>query len=166
MTNITELLARLGKYQIWANDKYREILSKISEEEWQKDLGDPFKSIKSVCTHIVLAVERSLTIINQERDLKRDDVIPLWELSKNDLLEKWRQTDDEFNKLLETKTEGKVAFEEFNFMNAEDFLFQYINHSSYHRGQLVFALRLLGKEATNTDYLFYLHHLHGKLDDS
>jgi len=157
------LLAQLGTYQIWANDKYREILSNISEDEWQKDLGDPIMSVKSICTHIVLAMERCLTIINKERDLKEDDVIPLYDMSKDDLLEKWRQND---NKLLETKAEGKVTVGKFNFMYKDDFLFQYINHSTYHRGQLVFALRLLGKDATGTDYLFYLHHLHGKLDDS
>jgi len=160
------LLARLGKYQIWANDKYREIISNISEEEWEKDLGEPVTNVKSICTHIVLAVERCLTIMNQERDLEREDVIPLWELSKGDFLEKWRLSDYTLHTLLETKAEGKVIFKEMSFMDAEDFLFQYINHSSYHRGQLVIALRLLEKEVTNTDYLFYLHYLHEKQDSS
>ena len=160
------LLARLGNYQIWANDKYRAIISRISVEEWETDLGDPIKSLKEICTHIVLAVERCLTIINQERDLKEEDVIPIFELSKDELLERWKKNDHALNTLLETKTEGKVPVEKFNFMDTDDFLFQYINHSTYHRGQLVFALRLLGKDATNTDYLFYLHHLHGTLNGS
>ncbi|MFQ5818648.1 MAG: DinB family protein [Candidatus Heimdallarchaeota archaeon] len=159
-----DLLARLGKYQIWANDKYREIISNISEEEWEKDLGEPITNVKSICTHIVSAVERCLIIMNQERDLEREDIIPLWKLSKGDLLGKWRLNDYTLHKLLETKAEGKVIFKEMSFLDAEDFLFQYINHSSYHRGQLVIALRLLEKEATNTDYLFYLHYLHEKLD--
>lgn len=160
------LLVRLGKYQIWANDKYREIISNISEEEWQKDLGKPITNVKSICTHIVLAVERCLTIINQERDLEHKDINLFWELSKGDILEKWRLNDNALLTLLETKAEGKVSLKELSFMEAEDFLFQYINHSSYHRGQLVIALRLLEKEATNTDYLFYLYHLHDKLDSS
>ena len=163
---MNSLLKRLGKYQIWANDKYREILSNISEEDWEKALEDPIKSIQEICSHIVLAVERCLTLINQERDLIEEDVLPIFELSKDALLEKWKRNDYELNKLLKTKTEGKVPVGKFDFIDTEDFLFQYINHSTYHRGQLVFALRLLGKDATNTDYLFYLHYLHGKVDDS
>ena len=160
------LLTRLGSYQIWANDKYRKIISRISVEEWETDLGDPLNSIKEICTHIILAVERCLTIINQERDLKEEDVIPIFDLSKDELIEKWVKNDNELNKLLNAKIVGKVVFGKFSFMDKEDFLFQYINHSTYHRGQLVFALRLLRKDATNTDYLFYLHHLHGKLNES
>ncbi len=44
----------------------------------------------------------------------------------------------------------------YNFTNtAEEIFFHIINHSSYHRGQLVSQLKVEGVEAIVTDYIFY-----------
>lgn len=44
-------------------------------------------------------------------------------------------------------------------VNHDDFLTQYVVHTAYHRGQIMSALRMMGKEGIGTDYLFYLSHL-------
>ncbi|KYK38258.1 MAG: hypothetical protein AYK18_17555 [Theionarchaea archaeon DG-70] len=44
-------------------------------------------------------------------------------------------------------------------LEPEDFCTQYIMHTTYHRGQLLSMLKMLGKEGETTDYLFYLFHL-------
>jgi uncharacterized damage-inducible protein DinB len=36
---------------------------------------------------------------------------------------------------------------------------QYLLHTHHHRGQIMSALRAMGKEAKTTDYLFYLSYL-------
>jgi len=35
----------------------------------------------------------------------------------------------------------------------EEMFFHIVNHFTYHRGQIVMALKLLGKEVTMTDYV-------------
>ncbi|MHA2380693.1 MAG: DinB family protein [Candidatus Thorarchaeota archaeon] len=37
----------------------------------------------------------------------------------------------------------------------EEFFFNLANHATYHRGQIVKGLRLLGMEAVPTDYILY-----------
>ncbi|MHA2170846.1 MAG: DinB family protein [Candidatus Kariarchaeaceae archaeon] len=46
---------------------------------------------------------------------------------------------------------------ESSFSFAE-YAFNIFNHFTYHRGQLVLALRMLGKEVTYTDYVPYRFH--------
>jgi uncharacterized damage-inducible protein DinB len=36
-----------------------------------------------------------------------------------------------------------------------DMVHHMVNHSTYHRGQVVFLLRMLGKKPTSTDFLLY-----------
>jgi len=59
----------------------------------------------------------------------------------------------------------KAAFP--NFLNErgqivvdhDEYLTQYLIHTVHHRAQVMSALRLMGKEALGTDYLFYLSSL-------
>jgi uncharacterized damage-inducible protein DinB len=41
-------------------------------------------------------------------------------------------------------------------LHLEEMLFNIINHATYHRGQIVTLLRLLGKDVVMTDYVPYL----------
>lgn len=41
-------------------------------------------------------------------------------------------------------------------MDLEHIYFDAIDHASYHRGQIMICLRLLGKQTVNTDYLMWL----------
>ena len=46
--------------------------------------------------------------------------------------------------------EGKIT------LDGGDYLAQYLLHTQHHRAQMMSALRVMGKEAVTTDYLFYL----------
>ena len=41
-------------------------------------------------------------------------------------------------------------------LDQDDYLSQYLLHTQHHRAQIMSALRVMGKEAVTTDYLFYL----------
>ena len=49
-----------------------------------------------------------------------------------------------------TNLKGK-AFEE----TREEMLFTFINHASYHRGQITSLLRQFGKEGKAVDYIYF-----------
>ncbi|MHA2328165.1 MAG: DinB family protein [Candidatus Hodarchaeales archaeon] len=41
-------------------------------------------------------------------------------------------------------------------MDLEHIFFDAIDHASFHRGQIMICLRILGKQTVNTDYLMWL----------
>lgn len=54
-------------------------------------------------------------------------------------------------KVLEYKTSTGDAYSN----NVSEILFHIINHSTYHRGQIISDMKLSGIEPLNTDYIFY-----------
>lgn len=54
-------------------------------------------------------------------------------------------------KVLEYKTSTGDAYSN----NVSEILFHIINHSTYHRGQIISDMKLSGIDPLNTDYIFY-----------
>ncbi len=73
----------------------------------------------------------------------------------------WREADLRLLEFAESRSDETYVFPNFLregqiTLDQEDYLSQYILHTQHHRAQIVSALRLMGKEAKTTDYLFYL----------
>jgi uncharacterized damage-inducible protein DinB len=80
---------------------------------------------------------------------------------KERLLEKWRQADLRLLEYAESRTDETYVFRNFLgegqiTLDQDDYLSQYLLHTQHHRAQIMSALRVMGKEAVTTDYLFYL----------
>ena len=156
---------KLAKYQIWADDIVRILLKELSDEDFNSDILPPYGSIRNLTIHIIIALE-----YNIEKRVLGNDVDPselynnLLKQNKDELIKKWIDVD---NKLLEYASSGtNEPYTYPNFLGegeisvtSNDFFLQYIFHTLHHRGQIMSALRLLGKEAKTTDYLFYLSNL-------
>jgi uncharacterized damage-inducible protein DinB len=85
---------------------------------------------------------------------------------KERLLEKWRQADLRLLEYAESRTDETYIFRNFLgegqiTLDQDDYLSQYLLHTQHHRAQIMSALRLMGKEARTTDYLFYLSDVQG-----
>ena len=153
---------RLTEYQIWADDQARELLGGLTEEEFSREVLPPFGSIRSLCAHITLAIE-----FNLRRHVDKEEFDPeelgeeIYTAPKERLLEKWRKAD---LRLLEYAGSGREESYVFpNFLgegqitlDQDDYLSQFLLHTQHHRAQIMSALRVMGKEAVTTDYLFYL----------
>ncbi len=155
-------LQRLAEYQIWADDQARKLLLDLTEEEFSKDVLPPFGSIRSLCAHIILAIEFNLKrhMDKEEFDLEeyREEI---YKAPKERLLEMWRQADLRLLEYSESRTDETYVFRNFLgegqiTLDQDDYLSQYLLHTQHHRGQIMSALRVMGKEAVTTDYLFYL----------
>ncbi|MFX0091567.1 MAG: DinB family protein [Candidatus Hodarchaeota archaeon] len=155
-------LSNLGKYNLWAGEKTRNILKNLTEEEFTQDLGIPFGSIRDKCLHILLALETCFATLEAKLDELIAQAPQIEKMSNQELLNKWAERDQQLAEALQGNTSGTVKVlhlgEPFT-MNQGDFYLQYVNHTTYHRGQLVLALKKLGKEAVGTDYIMYFDEL-------
>lgn len=157
-------LAKLGKYQIWADDLIREIMVKLSKEEFMKKVIPETASIRDLCIHIVISLEFNIRTWIREEEVNPEVLYEeLNSLSKEELLKRWKKADES---LLANMKKREKSIKFLNFLTEEtftiepyDFFFQYITHTAYHRGQLMSAIKKLGKEGITTDYLFYLFEL-------
>jgi uncharacterized damage-inducible protein DinB len=148
-------------YLLWAGDRMRSLVEHLTDEEFDKELGYfSHNSIRDMCFHIVLAQDYSLTVIKGTYPGEFTDYVKeLKHMNKKELLKAWRQSDENLAKELCTDLETEVvfSFDEKKYKVAKyDYLLQYPSHTIFHRGQLIIALKILGKEVIGTDYLYYL----------
>ena len=150
-------LEKAAEYQIWANDEIREMIGDLTSEEFTKN------DIQDLCIHIMLAIDHNLETIILKKDVdwgeKYDELL---KLSKENLMTKWRKTDERLLEYIKHKDEMMIDFPNFVKgegiveMTQDDYYFQYLTHTIYHRAQLMTALKKLGKKGRTTDYLNYL----------
>jgi len=158
-------LLKLAEFQLWANDRVRDLMLDLSEEEFSRDLIPPQGCIRNLCLHSILAVEYNL-----KRHIQGQDIDPytlhesLFTMPIPEMMEHWRSVDEEFKDLASTHLDLEAEFPNFlgegtMTINHDDYYIQYLVHTAYHRSQIMSAMRMLGKEGIGTDYLFYLSHL-------
>jgi uncharacterized damage-inducible protein DinB len=150
-------LEKIAKYQIWANDLVREKIEGLTKEEFKQE------DIQDLCCHIILAIEWNTENIVNKKSVDWGEMYEeLLELPKEKLLIKWKKTDEKLLKQVENIGDEMLEFPNFIKgegiveMTQEDFYSHYLTHTIYHRGQVMKALKNLGKEGVTTDYLFYL----------
>ncbi len=164
MTNLNLNMNKLCEYQLWADSIVQNLVRELTEEEFTITVGPPFESVKNLCVHIVVAIEYNINSFVKRMDVDGEELYKtLDELSKEELITRWEEADKE---LLEQMKSARESISFPNFVSGgdiviepADFYMQYILHTTYHRGQLLSLLKILGKEGKTTDYLFYLFHL-------
>ncbi len=157
--------AKLADYNLWANDRVRKLLSNLSEEEFSRNVLPPYSSIRNLVVHIVSAVKYNLV---NHVDGGKVEGNGLWEtlnsMALKELLGQWREMDLRLTQFSVTHFDLDAVFQNFLGegtikVSHDDYLYQYLTHTVHHRAQIMSALRLMGKEAVGTDYLFYLSDL-------
>ena len=134
-------------------------------DEFTRDLVPPLGSIQNHVFHTMIAVYYNIhqRVMIEEQDYQ--EIIDHWsKLSIDELMEEWRKVDES---LIWFAQNPNVEISKFpNFLGEGEmtvghtgFFFQYLLHSTYHRSQIMSALRMMEKEGIGTDYLFYLSYL-------
>ncbi len=150
----------LHAYNAWASNRIFNAVEKLSPEQYKQDLKSSHGGIHGTLVHMVGAekvwVERFIGSTLQF--LKADEIADaaalytIWEKAGYETA-KWLSTmnDKRLNDSFEMKTLKGEVFRHV-FWQA----FQHvINHSSYHRGQIITMLRQLGAEAVSTDLIVF-----------
>jgi uncharacterized damage-inducible protein DinB len=159
-------IQELYRYNQWANDRAFEAASGLTLEEFTRDLGNSYPSVRDTLTHLVWAEWIWLQRWKGTSPQHRFDAAEFPHV--NTLATRWRELKAEQGALVEAVT-GERLHAVLTYVNLQGRTFRYtlwrqmyhvVNHSTYHRGQLTTMLRQLGRVPVPTDFLVF----HDELD--
>ena len=148
---------RLLDYTVWANHRVMRAVATVSVEEFKRDLGSSHGGIRGTLTHMMGAewiwLERfkglSPTRLLDEGEFP--DIVALRD--RWTVIEEHRQA--WFSALPAKDLAATVRYQNTAGTPFEAPLWQLlqhvVNHASYHRGQVVTLLRLVGARPVSTD---------------
>jgi uncharacterized damage-inducible protein DinB len=151
----------LYTYDRWANGQLLPAACKLTQEQFTRELGSSFPSVRDTLVHIISAQWVWLQRW-KGNSLKRHfdtATFPTCEAIKSWLGE----VENEQAKFLESLTqEALLAPLEYTNFEGKSFneplwqqMVHRVNHSTYHRGQVITMLRQLGAKAAQLDMIFY-----------
>ena len=148
-----------ARYLQWADGKLFEMLEPIPPEDWTRELGGSFSTLLATASHHFWALEVWLNGLDGQEFKDRFPVE-----SVEGSLDLFRAVDQRFAAWINTLEEADLVRERqmpapngkmFPLITG-DILHHLVNHSSYHRGQIVDQVKRLGHGVTATDYIFYV----------
>jgi len=159
----------LYKYDRWANRRVLKAASTLGAEQFTRDLGGSFRSVRDTLLHVIggewiwLAywknpptTSASLADLRTQRDaLFSPNAFP----DLNMVQSKWTEIEEEqiqfVNRVSDEDLERMLPFRGTQIKLIH--LMQHLaNHSTYHRGQIALAMRQLGAEPLATDFHVFL----------
>lgn len=152
----------LLSYNSWANARILEALSVLSTEELTKNLSTSHNSILETFVHIMFAESIWRMRCQGESKIEQLNLLDFnsFELLKKKLSAHEHQQQYFIDMLGDPDIGRIVTYLNLKGENWEYPLYQIIqhlvNHSTYHRGQIITMLRQLGHEAVTTDFLVYI----------
>lgn len=158
----TQEIQNLYAYNRWANHRLLKAARRLDWKDCTSEMGTSHGSVLGTLVHIIwgewLWVRRWRSESPKERFAPKD--FPDW----TTLESRWTSVEAEqqafINCLSDDLLEKRVSYE-----NLQDQRWQYslaqmmqhvVNHSSYHRGQVITLLRQLGQTPPATDFLVFL----------
>lgn len=152
----------LYDYNRWANDRVIEAASKLSGEQFVRDLQSSHRSVRDTLAHILAA---EWIWVERWKGVSPKALLNSAEFqSVESLKSRWAEVDRNYEDFLKGVTEDSLP-EVISYTNTkgEEWsyplwqMFQHVmNHSTYHRGQVVTMLRQLGAEVNAVDLLIYM----------
>ena len=156
------LLIDYAAYNFWANERIISMIEKAGEEKAIKFIENSFPSIFKILLHILDA--QYLWLFRLQHDYFPEAPSKSFTGGLSELIQRLRSNSDnlkqfvsemnlkDLDKTLTYKdSEGKIHSSPFS-----ETILHCINHSTFHRGQIITMLRQLGeKEILETDYYLY-----------
>lgn len=158
---VIDEIRELYAYNRWASRRIVDAASRLSADELARDLGSSFSSVRDTLAHILAA---EWVWLERWRGRSPEAVPDSWNLGTPDELRaKWAEVEDDQAALLSELSEQdllrRVAYRNTTGEAFEQpmgqMLRHVVNHSTYHRGQVVTMLRQLGAEAPSTDLILF-----------
>lgn len=154
-------IRRLYAYNRWANHRILDAAGKLDPESWTVDLGSSFPSIQATLAHILAA---EWIWLSRWQGTSPTGLPPSWNLSTlEEIRARWADVENAREELLAALTDEDldkaIAYRNLKgepLMNTMgEMLRHVVNHSTYHRGQVVTMLRQIGAEAPSTDLILF-----------
>jgi|SRR5579872_5080525 len=159
----------LFEYDRWANHSVLQAASTLSGEQFTRDLGGSFASVRDTLVHIVSGEWGWLTIW-KESALTSEFVTELWDRigvtfdpkAYCDIASvrlKWAEVEREQIEFVNGVTDESLARMlpiRTTHLSLGHLMQHMANHSTYHRGQVSLMMRQLGAQPVATDFARFL----------
>ena len=159
----------LFEYDRWANNRVLQASGALSAEQFTRDLGGSFRSVRDALLHIIGGDWGWLTywkepshtpefladLWNRHDTLFRPDAFP--DLATVRL--KWAEVEKEQTEFVSSVTEealSKMLPIRKTQLSLAHLMQHLANHSTYHRGQIAMMTRQLGAKPLATDFHLFL----------
>jgi len=155
-----EEIRELYAYNRWANARILGAAAALDPAAFARDMGSSFPSVRDTLVHILAAEWVWLSRWQGTSPIG----LPTWDLSTCDeVRERWAEVEREQQAFIARLTDADIrrsmAYRDTRGRAWENELGQMlrhvVNHSSYHRGQVITMLRQLGAETVATDLIRY-----------
>ena len=147
---------KMSKYLFWADSTIWDIVQNLTDEEYSRDLYENGGSIQRRYTHLAQDLwEWYLDWIGQEGMEKPD----FTNMSREETFTSIKEYSKLFTNMIEERTVNHIELDTGETkvkIGFDEILFHLVNHATYHRGQIVMGLRILGKDVVMTDYVPHL----------
>ncbi len=157
-------------YNFWANQKTTELLSSLDRSVIDQPIANSFPTIKETLKHLHYVESIWLQRIHNDThtQIPWPDANPSRDQLFADLLQASTDLKDYIHSIDIADLGRSVDFvtgEGAHLSLAiERIIYHVINHSTYHRGQVITMLKQLGiKDAVSTDLSFYYQEMEGKV---
>jgi uncharacterized damage-inducible protein DinB len=152
---------QLYDYDTWADLKLLEVIAAVTKDNYMKDLASSFGGIHGTLVHILSANKvwfarwtGKTPVLLEVEDFPTVEVVK----------KQWDAYHCEIRNFVRSLTEEKLNaplfYTDFKGNSYTQPLFQLmqhrVNHSSYHRGQVVTMLRQMGEKVVSTDMINYI----------
>ncbi len=149
------LLQRMGEYTLWADTKIWKIVKSLTDEEFCCTFNDNGGSIRDRYLHMALGhshwYQRWVGLEHEEIEIDK--------MSREDLFEHITRFNGLIMDLIYKNNFDATTVligSGDTMLRQDEMIFNIINHATYHRGQIVVLLRMLGKDVKATDYVPYI----------
>jgi len=157
------------EYDRWANNRILRTVSALTAEQFTRDLGGGFRSVRDTLVHIIGGEWGWLTYC-KEASPSSAFLKDLW--NRHDALFtadafpgvasvqlKWAEIEEEQAEFVSNVTneslERLLPFYTTQVKLAQ-LMQDMVNHSTYHRGQIALMMRQIGAEPVDTDFHLFL----------
>src|SRR3990172_8864132 len=151
----------LFDYNAWANERILGAVESLTAEQFTRDLGNSFPSVRDTLAHILGA-----EWIWHERWHGRSPTALLTPADFPDLASiraRWGEVESDIRKFVGGLNESTLArVHEYRLVSGTasaqplwQLIQHLVNHGSYHRGQITMMLRILGAKPVGTDLITF-----------
>lgn len=154
-----DTIRKLFAYYYWARDAQLAACEALGEEQFTRELGGSFASVRDTFTHLLVAEwawnsrwhRRPLGNVPDPKDIP----------AVAGLRQRWEPVEAGVGEFLSALTDDALV-QPFSFTNMQgkentcelwQTFYHFVNHQSYHRGQITNQLRQLGAEPPSVDYV-------------
>lgn len=157
------------EYDRWANARVLQSLERLSVEQFTRDLGGSFRSVRDTMLHILAGEWTWLTfwkassqdeaLLADLRTRRQTLFSPEAFSDVNAVRRKWMEVEREqvdFVNGVTAESLRKMLPARNTLLSLSQLMQHVANHSTYHRGQISLMMRQLGAEPAATDFHVFL----------